>query len=75
MTQGVYVIRKHLADAKQAIRSSRIRLGGAEPWLDGDDMAIIQQVWERDKLDQYIEHLGQLEDTLAGLLALYEELP
>ena len=74
MSQGVYVIREHLAAAKQAIKSFRIHLKGTEGWLDGDDMVSVQQVWDRDKLEQYVEHLGQLEDTYAGLLVLCEEL-
>lgn len=74
MTQGVYDIRKHLSDAKQAIRSYRVHLEGAESWLDGADMVHVQAVWDRDKLEQYVEHLGQLEDTYVGLLALLEEL-
>lgn len=74
MVQGTYVTKKHLADARQAIKSFRTRLEGAEKWLGGDDMVNVQQIWDRDKLEQYVEHLGQLEDTYAGLLALCEEV-
>ena len=74
MTQGVYVIKKHLTDAKRAIRSCRVGLEGAEAWLDGEDMVVPQCIWDRARLERRIEHLGQLEDTFAGLLALCEEV-
>lgn len=74
MAQGVYVIKKHLTDARRAIRRCRVELEGAEPWLDGEDMVVVQRIWDRALLERRIEHLGQLEDTFAGLLAICEEV-
>jgi hypothetical protein len=57
-----------LKSARDTIKALRVELEGAEPWLDRDDMVLIQRVWDRDRRDEYIEHLRSLEDALGELL-------
>jgi hypothetical protein len=70
MERGVWVREEILRNARDAVKSLRVELQGAQPWLDGDDMVSVHRIWDRTRLEEYLEHIGQLEDMLVGLLAI-----
>ena len=62
-------IQDTLRHALSVVRKQRNSLQCGEPWLDSDDMVNVQQIWDRDRLEQYVQHLRELEVKLRELLA------
>lgn len=57
-------IKDTLRAALNVVRKQRNSLQGGEPWLDGDDMVNVQQIWDKDHLERYVRYLIALEAKL-----------